>query len=856
MQSAEIRQSFLNFFERQGHRKLPSSSLIPHEDPSVLLTTAGMQQFKPVFMGLAQPPAPRVMTVQKCFRTVDLEEVGDGSHLTFFEMLGNFSFGDYFKEGAIEFAWQYLTEELSLDPSRLQPTAHPTDDDAATLWKKISGKDVIRLEDNFWGPTGASGPCGPDSEVHFDFGPEVGCGRPDCYPGHCERYLEIWNLVFMQYDQLPDGSRRPLQRTGVDTGMGLERLTTIVNGVQSVHDTDILKALREHFLEQVTYSDRPPEQLAFSARLLADHARGTSFLVADGVRAGNEGRGYVLRRMIRRATLHGERRLGIEGPLSRSVAVVAGLMGDFYPELVQRQGQIEAALRAEEAAFRRTLDAGQGAFEEVVKRSHGIISGEDAFRLHDTYGFPIDLTVELAAEHGLKVDREGFSERLAQQRLQSRRGAKRFAVQRTGLPPTEFVGYDTLVAEGTVQRIFRAHAEVDSAREGEEVEVYLDRTPMYAEGGGQVGDIGVIEGPWGTVEVRDVQRQGEAHAHYGVVASGQVAVGEKVQAEVDEEVRWATMRHHSATHLVHKALRGVLGEGATQAGSYVAPDTCTFDFNLDRSVLPEEMDSVFRIVNRKVREDLPREVHVMPLEDARRSGAMMLFGEKYAEVVRVVNFGDFSSELCGGTHVVHSGQIGMVVPLSEKSVGAGVRRLEFLAGEPAERHLRQLQAAAQGAAAALRVGPAELPGRVEALVEERKRLQKEIDGLRRRGVDGDGKLPGHGFADGIAFQGVDSDDADFIRSVADRLLDLETTAQAAAVMGRSGDVGRIVVKTRRGANLSANDAFGRIRAAVGGKGGGNEVLAQGGGFKVSDFERIVEALKGWIIENGEARDTT
>jgi alanyl-tRNA synthetase len=377
---------------------------------------------------------------------------------------------------------------------------------------------------------------------------------------------------------------------------------------------------------------------------------------------------------------------------------------------------------------------------------------------------------------------------------------------------------------------------------------------MYAEGGGQVGDIGVIEGASGTVEVRDVQRQGEAHAHYGMVASGRMAVGERVQAEVDAEVRWDTMRHHSATHLVHKALRTVLGEGATQAGSYVAPDTCTFDFNLDRAVLPEELDSVFRIVNRKVREDLPREVHLMRLEDARRSGAMMLFGEKYADVVRVVNFGDFSSELCGGTHVVHSGQIGVVVPQSERSVGAGVRRLEFLAGEPAERHLRHLQEAAQGAAGVLRVAPADLPGRVQALVEERKRLQKEVDELRRRGPDGDGKLPGHGFADGIAFQGVESDDADFIRTIADRLLDVETTAQAAVVMGRSGEVGRVVVKTRRGANLSANEAFGRIRAAVGGKGGGNDVLAQGGGFRVSEFERIVGALKDWIIENGEARD--
>ncbi len=805
MLSAEIRQSFLNFFERQGHRKLPSSSLIPHEDPSVLLTTAGMQQFKPIFMGQAQPQAPRATTVQKCFRTVDLDEVGDPSHLTFFEMLGNFSFGDYFKDVAIEFAWEYLTEDLALDPSRLQPTAHPSDDDAAALWTKISGHDV---------------------------------------------------LVFMQFDQAADGSRKPLERTGVDTGMGLERLTTVVNGVQSVHDTDVLSALREHFDDRSrdAAGARPTPEVAFSSRLLADHARGTAFLIADGVRAGNEGRGYVLRRMIRRATLHGERRLGIEGPLSGAVARVVELMGDAYPELVQRQSDVESALRSEEAAFRRTLDVGQNAFDAVAARSVGIIRGEDAFRLHDTYGFPIDLTVELAAELGLTVDREGFAEQLARQRLQSRRGAKHAVVQRTGLPVTEFVGYETLGANARVLRIFQGDAEGASAGEGAEVEVYVDRTPMYAEGGGQVGDIGVIEGPMGTVEVRDVQRQGEAYAHYGVVTSGMVKVDDEVQVEVDRETRGSTMRHHSATHLVHQALRTVLGEGATQAGSYVAPDTCTFDFNLDRAVTGDELDAVFRIVNRVVRDDLPKSTDVMALEDARRSGAMMLFGEKYAEVVRVVSFGQFSSELCGGTHVDRTGQIGSVVAVAEKSVGAGLRRVEFLAGEPAETYQRELALAADSAARALRVGPAELAERVAALVDERKQLQKEIDDLRRKGAAGDGARPIHGFADGIAFQVVASDDADFIRSVADRLLDLESTAQASVVMGQTGDIGRLVLKTRNGAGLDAAEAFARIRSLVGGKGGGNQALAQGGGFSVREFDRIVDTLKGWVIENGEAKD--
>jgi alanyl-tRNA synthetase len=533
---------------------------------------------------------------------------------------------------------------------------------------------------------------------------------------------------------------------------------------------------------------------------------------------------------------------------------VAELMGDAYPELVLRQADIVAALESEEAAFRRTLDVGQAAFDAVAAKSVGIIRGEDAFRLHDTYGFPIDLTVELAAERGLAVDREDFAEHLAGQRLQSRRGAKRAVVQRTGLPATEFLGYETLGANALVLRIFAGDSESTSAGEGVDVELYLDRTPMYAEGGGQVGDIGVIEGPMGTVEVRDVQRQGEAYAHYGVVSSGVVRVDDEVQVEVDRETRWSTMRHHSATHLLHKALRTVLGEGATQAGSYVAPDTCTFDFNLDRAVTGDELAAVFRIVNRAVRDDLLRSTDMMALEDARRSGAMMLFGEKYSEVVRVVSFGQFTSELCGGTHVDRTGQIGSVVAVAEKSVGAGLRRVEFLAGEPAETYQRDLAAGADAAARALRIGPAELAERVAALVEERKKLQREVDDLRRKGVAGDGAAPAHGFADGVAFQVVASDDADFIRSVADRLLDVETTAQASVVIGRTGDTGRLVVKTRNGTGLDASEAFGRIRSLVGGKGGGNRALAQGGGFNVREFDRIVESLKGWVIESGEAKD--
>jgi alanyl-tRNA synthetase len=550
--------------------------------------------------------------------------------------------------------------------------------------------------------------------------------------------------------------------------------------------------------------------------------------------------------MIRRATLHGERRLGIDGPLSGAVEQVATLMGEAYPELRQRQDTIHGTLQSEEAAFRRTLDAAQSAFAEVAAQSRGIIRGEDAFRLHDTYGFPIDLTVELAAEQGLSVDREGFNEQLAQQRLRSRRGAKQTAVQRTGLPATRFLGYDTLGAGATVLSVFRGNEQVAAADDGDEVEVYLDQTPMYAEGGGQVGDIGVIEGQLGTIEVHDVQRQGDAHAHYGVVVSGGLRVGEEVQVEVDHEARWATMRHHSATHLLHKALRTVLGEGATQAGSYVAPDTCTFDFNLERAVSAGELDAVFRIVNRAVRDDLPKTTDVMSLGDARRSGAMMLFGEKYADTVRVVSFGQFSTELCGGTHVERTGQIGAVVAVAEKSVGAGLRRVEFLAGERAESYQRELAAATAEATKALRVAPKELGERVAALVEERKKLQKEIEELRLKSVQSRGAEIEQTTRTGIIFRLEREEDPATLRRIADISLDSQAGSRAAIVLG---DGGRLVIKTRADSGLRASDLFAAAVSAGGGRGGGDDRVAQGGGFSPDRFEDIQSAVAR-LAENG------
>ncbi|HEV1998441.1 MAG TPA: alanine--tRNA ligase [Candidatus Dormibacteraeota bacterium] len=855
MQSAEIRQSFLNFFSGRGHQVLPSSSLIPHNDPSVLLTTAGMQQFKAFYAGLAEPPAKKVATTQKCFRTVDLDEVGDYSHLTFFEMLGNFSFGDYFKEGAIEMAWEYLTAELRLDPARLWPSVYPDDPEARQTWRRVCGREPYPLEDNYWPSSleGWVGPCGPDSEIYWDMGAGMGCGQPDCHPGHCERYMELWNLVFPQYNRQPGGAMLPLDPPGIDTGMGLERLSVVLNGLDSIHQTDIFGALNHHFRQRSTLGNPDSDAAAYARRLLSDHSRATAFLVADGVRPSNEGRGYVLRKMVRRATLHGVRRLGISDGLSGSVELVGELMGDAYPEILQRSADVARVLAGEEAAFRRTLEQGESAFEDVVRRSGHLVAGADAFKLHDTFGFPIELTVELAAERGLKVDRQGFEAALADARQLSRRHKRRQATPRSGLPASRFTGYESMTGGGRVLKLFRGDQEVDRASEGDEVEVYLDATPMYAESGGQVGDTGVLEGPQGTLEIRDVQKQGEAFAHYARVVEGSIMVGDEVRAEVDAEARWATMRHHSATHLVHRALREVLGDGATQAGSYVAPETCTFDFSLDRAVSRAELDAVFGIVNRSIREDWARVTRVMPLAEARQSGAMQLFGEKYGDEVRVVSFGEFSVELCGGTHVERTGQIGQVVPVSERSVGSGLRRVEFLAGEASERHLRALVGSVEKAALALMVSPADLPARVEALVDERKALQRQIEDLQRRLVAGGGG-PAHGFRNGVVFQVVSAKDPDLIRHAADRLLDLESTSQLAVVMAGADGSARLVVKARRGGDATAAEAFARVREQVGGRGGGNETLAQGGGFKTSDLDAVVDAAAGLLMERGADQD--
>jgi alanyl-tRNA synthetase len=706
-----VRRRFVEFFEDRGHSHVPSSSLVPHNDPTVLLTTAGMQQMTPYFLGLEQPPAPRLVSVQKCFRTVDIDEVGDESHCTFFFMLGNFSVGDYFKRESLRWSWEFLTETMGIPGELLFPTVHPDDDQALAIWRDEVGvpdERIGRLSDNWWGPVGPTGPNGPDSEIYFDRGAEFGCGLEGCAPGcDCPRYLEVWNNVFMQFFQAPDGSREPLPRQHVDTGMGLERLTMVMQGVGSLYDTDLYRTIIDAVCRQtgVTYGGDPETDRAL--RIIADHARSATFLIADGVLPGNEGRAYVLRRILRRAIRSG-RRLGLERPFLADVAgVVVGQFASHYPELTERRSQIEKVLTHEEESFGRTLAAGIGRFQELVEdlaRSAAgqgetvsqTLPGKDVFRLYDTYGFPLDLTLDLAREQGLAVDVAGFEEALAVQRQTSRGSAadafKDVARNRAELyvslsrTPTEFVGYTETGAEGTIVALLGPEGVLDEAEAGQAIEVILDRTPFYAESGGQIGDSGTIRTETGVIDIDDTHRPvAGVHVHRGTVAEGFVRVGESAMTEIDGGRRSAIRRNHTATHLLHRALRIVLGEETRQAGSLVAPDRLRFDFTSLDAVAAHDLRRVVEIVNHQILADTPVGTEVKPYAQAVADGAMALFGEKYGDTVRVVGIGDFSRELCGGTHVGRIGEIGPVLVVSEGSVAAGVRRIEAITWRRSDR---------------------------------------------------------------------------------------------------------------------------------------------------------------------------
>jgi alanyl-tRNA synthetase len=880
----EVRRRFVEFFEERGHREVPSSSLVPHNDPTVLLTTAGMQQMTPYFMGLEQPPAQRLVSVQKCFRTVDIDEVGDESHCTFFFMLGNFSVGDYFKRESLEWSWEFLTRVLGIPEDRLYPTVHPDDEDALRVWRDVIGvpqERIGKLQDNWWGPVGATGPNGPDSEIYFDRGPEHGCGAADCAPGcDCERYLEVWNNVFMEFVQHPDGTRTPLPRQHVDTGMGLERLTMVMQGAESVYDIDLYQAIIQHVATLAGVSYGADSETDRALRIIADHARGGTFLIADGVLPGNEGRSYVLRRILRRAIRAG-RKLRLEEPFLAEVAgVVIDQFAHHHRELTDRRGQIEKVLAHEEESFGRTLSAGMARFQTLIEElarkaaEQGetvarALPGREVFRLYDTFGFPFDLTLELAREQGLEVDQIGFEEAFAEQRDISRgRSADAFrdrARSRAELyvdlaqGPTEFLGYEQSAADARVVALVSVDGPVDEAEAGDSVEVILDRTPFYGESGGQIGDTGSIRTETGLINIDDTFKPTpDIHVHRGTVAEGFVRAGETAKAEIDAERRRAIRRNHTATHLLHRALRSVLGEESRQAGSLVAPDRLRFDFTALEGVSGDDLLNVAAIVNHEIARNAAVRTEVKPYQDAVEGGAMALFGEKYGESVRVVEIPGFSQELCGGTHVRATGDIGPFLIVSEGSVAAGVRRIEAVTGETAIERMLTQQRLLEQSGRSLRATWADVPEQIDALQERIRGLEREAERLRgqlaaaRAGDLLDRTVEVNGWR--VLAVRADVDGKDALRQMGDRLRDRMgsgVVVLGAVIDGRPSLLA-MVTPDLVAQGIKAGDIVRETAAIVDGKGGGRPELAEAGGKDAEKLDAALAAVAS-IVERSASR---
>ncbi len=754
MNSKEIRDSFLIFFKEKDHKVIPSSSLIPHGDPTLLLTTAGMVQIKPYFLGSSTPPKPRLVSCQKCFRTTDIESVGDDKHLTFFEMLGNFSVGDYFKKEAIAWGWEYVTERLKLPAEKLWVTVFLDDDEAFDIWRSIgvTAEKIVRLgeKDNFWGPAGDSGPCGPCSEIHYDFGANFGCGKPGCDPScSCSRFSEIWNLVFMQYNQNRDGSRSPLPKPNIDTGMGLERVVAVIKGNPSVYATDLFAPLLQKIGKLTGKKTDIDEAAERALKIIAEHSRGITFLIADGLLPSNEGRGYILRRILRRACFLG-RKLGLRKPfISEMADVVIDKMGVFYPELVANQKLIFDIINNEEEKFIDTLDAGVNLCEKAITdakaQGRNCLLSEEVFRFWDTYGFPLELSAEIAGEHGMDIDHAGVEAEMEKQRERTRSTHKftnstedtdviaKLAPQ---LKTTTFSGYDELASKSKLIQIIdnKSVQPVDSAKTGSHVTLILDRTPFYGEMGGQVGDTGIIRANAGEVRVTNaVSFASNGIAVTGYVEKGTLTAGDTVEAVVDDERRHDIARNHTSTHLLQMALRKVLGSHVSQRGSLVAPDRLRFDFTHLSIISKEQLKEVQSIVNSIIRKNLPVIIDVCPYSRAISEGAIALFEEKYGDTVRMVKIGDprVSTELCGGTHVRSTGEIGTFLIINEASIGTGLRRIESVTGRGAESYINEKFALLEEAAGELKSMPAELPAKIKAMVHSLSVGNKTIASLQK-----------------------------------------------------------------------------------------------------------------------------
>jgi alanyl-tRNA synthetase len=869
----ELREKYLSFFETKGHLRMPSFSLVPENDPSILLINAGMTPLKPYFIGKEKPPCTRITTCQKCIRTLDIDHVGKTArHGTFFEMLGNFSFGDYFKREAIHWAWEFFVSVLEMPKDLLWVSVYEEDDEAFNIWAeevKIPKERIVKLgkKDNFW--EHGTGPCGPCSEIYFDRGESYGCGSPDCKPGcDCDRYMEVWNLVFTQFNKEEDGTYTPLAKKNIDTGMGLERLGCVMQGVDSMFEVDTIANIIEAISEKAGIKYKTDAKADVSIRVIADHIRGSVMMISDGVLPSNEGRGYVLRRLIRRSLRHGKL-LGIQGKFLTDIANVAIDQSKFaYPDLESNRQTILRVLGTEEDRFAKTIDQGMELLEEFMEKAKEagirVVDGKTAFRLHDTFGFPIDLTKDIAEEKGFTVDEEGFAQEMEKQKQMAREALKSDESQAWDLDvfdlindaePTEFFGYDEEECQGKVLYISNGKELVDSAQEGEEVTVVLDRTVFYAESGGQKGDTGTIQNSVMEMEVKDCTKSPKGlFLHTGVVKAGSVKTGDVVTARYDKEKRKNTARHHSATHLLHRALKTVLGDHVHQSGSLVAYDRLRFDFTHFDPVNDEQIEKINRIVNDAVFEGYKVVTELMDLEDAKKSGADALFDEKYGDKVRVVSMGNFTKELCGGTHVKNTSDIGLFKIVTETGIAAGVRRIEAVAGKYALAYYDQKEKQLNEVSELLKASPEEAAKKVQSQLSRIKELTKEVERLTA-------KLTGAAASDASSkvreINGIpvlalvmDSMDMNALRNAADTFKNKLGTVLVVLGAEFKGKANFVVTATKNLLDkpIHCGKIIAQIAQIAGGGGGGRPDMAQAGGKDPSKIKEAVEAIYD-IVQN-------
>jgi alanyl-tRNA synthetase len=864
MKSAEIRSKFLEFFAQRGHTVVSSSPLVPGNDPTLLFTNSGMVQFKDVFLGKELRPYKRATTSQRSVRAGgkhnDLENVGyTARHHTFFEMLGNFSFGDYFKRDAIHFAWDLLTKVYKLPKDKLWITVYQTDDEAYTIWAdeiKVPKDRITRIgdkpgggSDNFW-QMGETGPCGPCSEIFYDHGPGIAGGPPGTPEADGDRYIEIWNLVFMQYNRDEAGTLHPLPKPSVDTGMGLERIAAVLQGVHSNYEIDLFQDL----IKAAARETRVKDLASNSLKVIADHIRATSFLIVDGVIPGNEGRGYVLRRIIRRAIRHGYKLGQTEPFFHRLVEDLARVMGEAYPELVKAKERVARVLKTEEERFAETLEHGMKVLEGALTREDKMLDGETVFQLYDTFGFPVDLTADIARERDVRVDYAGFEAAMQRQRERARAASKFMVsagVEYSGRP-TEFHGYDTLTLEGTVAALYREGTPVEEIAAGEAAVVVLDRTPFYAESGGQVGDHGELAGANGSFSVEDTHKiQAEVFGHKGELRTGRMRVGDRVMAAVDSAARSRAAWNHSATHLMHAALRKVLGAHVQQKGSLVDAQRTRFDFSHNEPMSEAQLRQVEALVNHEVRRNSEVAVRVMKYDDAIKAGAMALFGEKYGDEVRVVGMGEFSTELCGGTHVRRTGDIGFFKIVSESGVAAGIRRVEAVTAEGALAWVQEQEVRLAEAAAVLKAQPQELTQKISQIIDAARTLEKELTRLKSKMASAQG--------DDLASQAVEikgvnvlavaleGADAKALRETLDKLKDKLKSAAVVLASAEGGKVSLIAgVTADLTAKVKAGELVNFVAQQVGGKGGGRADMAQAGGTDAARLPAALASVQAWV----------